>query len=71
MTEEELLSKETFFNLFEKSGVEKIEQEDKQKIKEIRLLFIKITEIYIIHSSIHSQQLRIFFTYSYISNRLK
>ena len=29
MTEEELLSKETFFNLFEKSGAEKIEQEDK------------------------------------------
>jgi uncharacterized protein (DUF927 family) len=29
MTEQELLSKETFFNLFEKSGVEKIEQEDK------------------------------------------
>lgn len=29
MTEQELLSKETFFNLFEKSGAEKIEQEDK------------------------------------------
>ena len=29
MTEKELLSKETFIDLFEKSGIEKIEQEDK------------------------------------------
>lgn len=37
MTEEELLSKETFFNLFEKSGAEKIEQEDKLFLEAKRL----------------------------------